>query len=66
MHACFLAPYPLAVTCDSSGNVIIWGTRGCVWEGKKISGFTNLAPVNAEYEPRMRIIEKDEEESPSM
>jgi len=64
VHACFLAPYPLAITCDSGGNVIIWGTKGCVWEGKKIAGFMNLAPVNAEYEPRMRIIEKDEEEPP--
>jgi hypothetical protein len=64
-HACFLTPYPLALTCDTNGNVIIWGTKGSAWEGKRIAGFLNVAPVHAEYEPRVRPAEKEEEEPPS-
>lgn len=47
-----LHPYPLIVTSDSIGNVIIWGSRGCKWKGDKIAGFVNLNPVDAEMEPQ--------------
>jgi WD40 repeat protein len=49
-----LHPYPLIVTSDSIGNVIIWGSRGCKWKGDKIAGFVNLNPVEAEMEPQAK------------
>jgi hypothetical protein len=45
-----LLPFPLVVTSDSSGNVLIFGTRGCKWSGKRISGLLNQTPMSAEYE----------------
>ena len=54
----------MALTSDSNCNVIIWGTKGLFWEGKKVAAFTNAAPANAEYEPRVRPVDKEEEEPP--
>ena len=58
-----LVPFPIIVTSDSSGNIIFFGTRGCKWSGKRISGFLNQTPLTAEYE-EVVTRPKDEEEPP--
>jgi hypothetical protein len=49
-----LQPYPLVVTSDSSGNIILWGSRGTNWMGVKLTGFLNMTPASAETEPKAR------------
>lgn len=49
-----LDPFPLLVTSDSRGNIIIWGSRGCRWRGSKITGFLNLTPVHAVAEDQQK------------
>jgi hypothetical protein len=46
-----LEPYPLIVTADSAGSVVLWGSRGCKWKGDKITSFMNINPLEAEMEP---------------
>jgi hypothetical protein len=46
-----LEPYPLVVTSDSTGNIVVWGSRGCKWKGDKITSFVNINPLDAEMEP---------------
>ena len=58
-----LAPYPIVATSDSSGNVLLFGSRGCKWSGKRISGFMNQTPLTAEYEEVISLL-KGEEEPP--
>eukprot|EP00596_Hydrurales_sp_CCMP1899_P011238 CAMPEP_0119054798 /NCGR_PEP_ID=MMETSP1177-20130426/75315_1 /TAXON_ID=2985 /ORGANISM="Ochromonas sp, Strain CCMP1899" /LENGTH=146 /DNA_ID=CAMNT_0007035167 /DNA_START=1318 /DNA_END=1755 /DNA_ORIENTATION=- len=56
-----LLPFPLVATSDSSGNILIFGTRGCKWSGRRISGLLNQTPLAAEYEQKGI---KSEEELP--
>lgn len=58
-----LMPHPIVVTSDSVGNIIFWGSRGIRWQGLRISGCLNQTPAYADYEPRRRYAE-DEEEPP--
>jgi WD40 repeat protein len=46
-----LEPYPLILTADSAGCIVLWGSRGCKWKGDKISSFMNINPLEAEMEP---------------
>eukprot|EP01039_Chlorochromonas_danica_P004668 gene4668-5114_t len=61
VHVALLLPRPLVATSDSYGNVIIWGSRGIRWQGLRIAAFLNQTPVYADYEPRHRYAEEDEE-----
>jgi hypothetical protein len=46
-----LLPIPLVIVSDSTGNVVIWGSKGSRWCGLRISGFLNQTPPTAEMEP---------------
>lgn len=59
-----LHPYPLVVTSDTTGNIIVWGSRGTRWQGLRISGFLNLTPSYAEYEKRIRKPDEEEDMTP--
>lgn len=50
LHIALLDPYPIVVTCDSTGNVLFWGSRGNRWQGLRIAGFVNQTPVSADPE----------------
>lgn len=56
MYLGYLEPYPLLVTSDSYGNVLIWGSRS-LWAGSRLSGFLNATPSSAELEPKKRTHE---------
>mmetsp|Transcript_9483 Transcript_9483/g.20785 ORF Transcript_9483/g.20785 Transcript_9483/m.20785 type:complete len:1383 (-) Transcript_9483:151-4299(-) len=47
-----LLPYPLVLTSDSSGNLVLWGSRGSRYIGQRITGMLNMTPATAEPEPR--------------
>lgn len=64
MKIFYLDPYPLFITSDSYGNIIIWGSRNSKWPGRRISGFLNMTPPSAEVEPRNRLIEHEADEHP--
>lgn len=53
VHIMLLMPYPIVVTSDSFGNIVLWGTRGLKWQGLRLSGFANGTPVTADHEPRV-------------
>jgi hypothetical protein len=59
-----LHPYPIIVTSDTTGNIIIWGSRGSRWQGLRISGFLNCTPAYAEYEKRQRRADEEEDIAP--
>jgi hypothetical protein len=59
-----LHPYPLVMTSDTTGNVILWGSRGTRWQGLRIAGFLNATPSNAEYEKRTRRADEEEDVAP--
>lgn len=63
VHLSLLLPHQLVVTSDSSGNIIIWGSRNIRWQGLRITGCLNQTPEYADLEPRQRFAE-DEEEAP--
>lgn len=54
VHMKMLHPYPLVVTSDSSGNIVVWGCTGCKWSGMRLSGFLNMTPASADHEPKPR------------
>lgn len=54
VHLKMLLPYPLLVTSDSSGNIILWGSRGVKWVGMRIAAFVNMTPASAQTEPKPR------------
>ncbi len=56
-----LLPYCLVVTSDSSGNIVIWGTRGLKWQGNRIAAFLNVTPSSANLEPRLWKSEEEEQ-----
>ena len=56
-----LTPYPIICSSDSVGNVLLFGSRGCTWSGKRISGFMNQIPLSAEYEEVMPLLTEEEE-----
>ena len=58
-----LTPYPIVSVSDSIGNVLLFGSRGCTWSGKRISGFMNQIPLTAEYE-EVPSLSTEEEERP--
>jgi WD40 repeat protein len=60
----FLYPYPIVATSDSRGNVILWTSKKCRKGSRKICGFMNQDPCAANYEPRKRV--KDGEEEPPL
>ncbi|CAM9196565.1 unnamed protein product, partial [Ectocarpus fasciculatus] len=37
----FLAPFPLLVSSDSGGELVVWGSRTCRYSGSKIKRFLN-------------------------
>ena len=49
-----LHPYPLVVTSDSSGNIVLWGSKGTKWVGLRLTSFLNMTPASAEHEPKSR------------
>eukprot|EP01034_Spumella_vulgaris_P022221 gene22221-28335_t len=53
VHLSLLLPYPIVVTADSAGNIVLWGSRGLKWQGFRIAGFSNATPASADLEPRM-------------
>jgi WD40 repeat protein len=63
VHMKMLLPYSLVVTSDSSGNIVLWGSRGLKWMGVRLSGFLNMTPASAEYEPKARH-QDDNDSSP--
>jgi hypothetical protein len=54
VHMKMLHPYPLVVTSDSSGNIVLWGCTGCKWTGQRLTGFLNMTPASADHEPKPR------------
>jgi hypothetical protein len=63
VHVTCLLPYPIVATSDSSGNILLFGTRGCSWAGRRIAGFLSQTPSTAEYEPQP-VRSKGSEDSP--
>jgi hypothetical protein len=63
VHVTCLVPYPIVATSDSSGNILLFGTRGCSWAGRRIAGFLSQTPSTAEYEP-LTMRSKGSEDSP--
>jgi hypothetical protein len=63
VHVMCLLPYPIVATSDSSGNILLFGTRGCAWAGRRIAGFLSQIPSAAEYEP-LTMRSKGSEDSP--
>jgi hypothetical protein len=53
VHLSLLLPYPIIVTADSSGTIVLWGSRGIKWQGFRIAGFSNATPASADLEPRI-------------
>jgi WD40 repeat protein len=45
-----LLPYPVIVTSDSTGNVLLWGSSGTKWQGMRVAGFVNMIPATADLE----------------
>eukprot|EP01038_Epipyxis_sp_PR26KG_P011209 gene11209-15040_t len=64
-HICSLSqllPYPILVTSDSLGNIVLWASKGVKWIGLRLSGFVNITPASAEYENLYaRTLEEDDE-----
>lgn len=63
VHVTCLFPYPMVATSDSSGNILLFGTRGCSWAGRRIAGFHSQTPSTAEFEP-LNLRPKGSEDSP--
>lgn len=56
-----LDPYPIVVTSDTTGNIILWGSRGIRWQGLRIAGFLNQNPPYCVQEVRDRPIRADDD-----
>lgn len=52
---CALNPYPLIATSDTTGHIVIWGSRASKWRGIKITSFMNTNPSDGEVEPERKI-----------
>ena len=60
VHLKMLLPYPLIITSDSSGSIILWGSRKCKYMGQRISAFLNATPASASLEPKARHADEND------
>lgn len=60
VHLKMLHPYPLIVTSDSSGNIILWGSRKSKFMGRRIAAFLNATPASASLEPKARHADEND------
>lgn len=60
VHLKMLHPFPIIVTSDSSGNIILWGSRRTKWMGMRIAAFLNMTPASASLEPKSRHADEND------
>jgi len=58
-HLTQLLPYPLILTCDSLCNVTIWASRNTKYHCERLTGFKNITPFLADYEPLSRVASEE-------